>query len=204
MDIATLLHSLTVAGLQLRLGDAFNTLQVVGEVSKLTLEQQRALRDHKLNLLEMLTPPPTCFIHGDIDADAEARERESIQLADISEAAINKYFQGLTLDMRFYNPQALAQVLLESEGKSEPCRFCGGNQTYLATIHNGESLRRDCANCGRFVEFAVWQDSAQVEKIFNRIAEKNGYNDKGEPPECSNTQAALTSPLYQAKEKRCG
>jgi hypothetical protein len=37
-----------------------------------------------------------------------------------------------------------------------PCRRCGGTEMLDVAIHDGQSVRRDCAQCGRFVEFAVW------------------------------------------------
>lgn len=35
------------------------------------------------------------------------------------------------------------------------CR-CGATERRTVPIHNGQSLRRDCGRCGRFVEFLVW------------------------------------------------
>ncbi len=36
------------------------------------------------------------------------------------------------------------------------CPRCGGQQFRDTTIHAGESVRRDCATCGRFIDFTVW------------------------------------------------
>lgn len=172
MDIANLLHSLTVAGLSLRLGEA-DSLQVVGATHKLTLDQQQALRQHKPTLLAMLRPPPPCFIQ---------KEREAIIFADTAEAlgplreAI-EYFSRLADDMRFHNAEALSKVVLEPEPSPAPCRRCGNRQTYLAVIHSGESLRRDCAKCGRFVDFVAWHNREESGKILARIAEQSRYNE---------------------------
>lgn len=36
------------------------------------------------------------------------------------------------------------------------CDRCGSTETTDATIHNGQSIRRDCRDCGRFRKFTVW------------------------------------------------
>jgi hypothetical protein len=69
MDVAYLLHSLATQGLTLSLGEAPETIAVVGPVASLSLEQQRALSEHKQTLLAMLTQPPTCYIPEDIKSE---------------------------------------------------------------------------------------------------------------------------------------
>jgi len=39
---------------------------------------------------------------------------------------------------------------------SEICPRCGSAETIDVAIHNGKSIRRDCAGCGLFVAFVVW------------------------------------------------
>ncbi|MGD9632736.1 MAG: phage/plasmid primase, P4 family [Pirellulales bacterium] len=36
------------------------------------------------------------------------------------------------------------------------CPKCGHGETRDVPIHGGESLRRDCARCGRFIDFVTW------------------------------------------------
>src|SRR5262245_8737497 len=36
------------------------------------------------------------------------------------------------------------------------CR-CGSTRWRDAPIHNGQSLRRDCGRCARFIDFPVWR-----------------------------------------------
>jgi hypothetical protein len=67
---------------------------------------------------------------------------------------------------------------LEQAPQETPCRRCGSYQTYLAKIHGGESLRRDCASCGRFREFAAWKEKAKAEQILTDLAEQARYNAK--------------------------
>lgn len=40
------------------------------------------------------------------------------------------------------------------------CRRCGSTQYVDVPIHNGQSVRRDCTRCGRFVCFPVWYGAA--------------------------------------------
>ena len=44
----------------------------------------------------------------------------------------------------------------EAATSRKPCK-CGSTEVVLVPIHNGQSIRQDCANCNRFVGFAVWQ-----------------------------------------------
>ncbi len=203
MDIATLLHSLTLSGLTLRRGDA-DALEVVGPVQSLSLEQQQALRENKPTLLAMLTPPPTCFILDEYTAEAE---REAIQFADTPEALAPlgnaiEFFECLADDMRAHNPEALSQVVLDAELQQQACKRCQSEQTYLAIIHAGESLRRDCASCGRFIDFPSWHNRKETGEILARTIEQSRYNTKADCSSAGNTQATLTKPLSQPKESR--
>ena len=38
----------------------------------------------------------------------------------------------------------------------QKCRRCGSTQYHDVPIHNGKSIRRDCARCGRFLDFPAW------------------------------------------------
>jgi hypothetical protein len=40
--------------------------------------------------------------------------------------------------------------------RSPPSCRCGASVWRDVQIHNGKSVRRDCAGCGRFIEFALW------------------------------------------------
>lgn len=39
---------------------------------------------------------------------------------------------------------------------TEPLCPCGSTSSCDVPIHDGQSVRRDCAGCGRFVDFPVW------------------------------------------------
>lgn len=205
MDIASLLHSLTVAGLRLRAG-AGGTLEVVGDVSKVTPTQREALSAHKSTLLAMLAPPPTCNLPKtdsvtDDDFAEELAERFAIQWLE-STGTQHQVSQALTEAIEFFEqvidsreppPKQAPQpepprfflelkaahdlrgfdlLTLEAEAQEAPCRRCGSRQTCLTKIHGGESLRRDCASCGRFRDFAAWKEKAKVERI---LADATGH-----------------------------
>ncbi len=41
------------------------------------------------------------------------------------------------------------------------CRNCGSTEFADIPIHNGRSVRRDCANCKRFIDFPVWYGESE-------------------------------------------
>ena len=52
-----------------------------------------------------------------------------------------------------------AELLARLAGSLEPpaCR-CGSGRYIDTPIHNGQSTRRDCARCRRFLEFPKWHE----------------------------------------------
>lgn len=168
MDVANLLHSLTTQGLTLKIGQAPDTIAVVGPVASLTLEQQRALAEHKQTLLSMLAPLPTCYIPEDTETDAPE------DLGSLNRCM--EYFEQLIDETGNHYPERQAQIILEPEPQQSPCRRCGNLTTYLAILHAGESLRRDCAKCGRFIDFPSWHNRAQSAQILSDTQSKSRYN----------------------------
>ena len=49
-----------------------------------------------------------------------------------------------------------SQPLPTTSVSSAGCRRCGSTGWRDVPIHNGRSTRRDCAGCGRFIDFPVW------------------------------------------------
>jgi hypothetical protein len=58
----------------------------------------------------------------------------------------------LLLTLRRHKAELLALLL----GEPLTCRRCGTAGILEVLIHGGRSVRRDCAQCGRFVEFPIW------------------------------------------------
>jgi hypothetical protein len=44
----------------------------------------------------------------------------------------------------------------KNSNPSKPVCRCGGTIWRDVPIHEGRSVRRDCAHCGRFIEFTIW------------------------------------------------
>jgi len=85
-----------------------------------------------------------------------------------------RFFENIAEEMSKHNPDGLGTIFPESEPMANSCFRCNGTKSYVAVIHDGESLRRDCAKCGRFVEFATWHDrDATNEAIKNLTTTPN-------------------------------
>jgi len=131
----------------------------------LTTELKARLREHKAELLVLLPSPAATPI--DL-ADADA----------VWQAALDR-LQG---DPFF--PPDLIEVLRSSEtrwgaegvvvaedtasrtARRRVCR-CGSTTSQDVPIHNGRSVRRDCACCGRFIEFPVWHGELNIPQEHN-------------------------------------
>jgi hypothetical protein len=49
-----------------------------------------------------------------------------------------------------------AQPMPTTKPTAKPVCRCGGMAWRDVPIHDGQSVRRDCDNCGRFIGFPVW------------------------------------------------
>jgi hypothetical protein len=52
-----------------------------------------------------------------------------------------------------------APAVATTEAGAVRCR-CGSTSWEDVPIHNGQSMRRDCVRCGRFIGFPVWYGTA--------------------------------------------
>lgn len=220
MNIADLLHSLTISGLTLSQSPA-GELKVLGPVHKLTQQQKQGLSDHKQTLLA-LASQPTCFIPPQEESDydkktksipwltPEARtEREAIQWADsrspeVAQALANAidFFEDIPRPPAFYlglkaqqQANGLDWAHLEPGQAESPCKRCGDRQTSLNIIHSGESLRRDCAYCGRFRDFPSWYDAKLTQEILSTNAQGIRYNETSQGGDAIAPAGSNASPL---------
>ena len=60
------------------------------------------------------------------------------------------------LPPRTPEPQQSATVVVPPEITGQQCPRCRGREFVDVSIHGGQSVRRDCARCNRFIEFPVW------------------------------------------------
>lgn len=56
--------------------------------------------------------------------------------------------------IREYKPEIVKR--LRNENRGSVCLHCGTSDFVTVPIHSGESTRLDCAGCGRFLRFGVW------------------------------------------------
>jgi hypothetical protein len=49
-------------------------------------------------------------------------------------------------------------IVLIDLAPSTPCLHCGSVRSYAVPIHDGQSVRRDCSGCGRYLDNPVWYD----------------------------------------------
>ncbi|MGB7733571.1 MAG: hypothetical protein WBL72_07710 [Thermoguttaceae bacterium] len=54
----------------------------------------------------------------------------------------------------------------DSPKVTKPVCRCGSTTWHDVPIHDGQSVRRDCGRCGRFLDFPIWRgkDTLQTEK----------------------------------------
>ncbi len=53
-------------------------------------------------------------------------------------------------------PAVKAQPMPTVKPTAKPICRCGSAVWRDVPIHNGQSVRRDCAGCGRFLDFPIW------------------------------------------------
>lgn len=77
-----------------------------------------------------------------------------------------EFIEGYHYDFR--QPSRLLPLLARLAGSSEvPCTSvcrCGCDTWHDVPIHDGQSVRRDCAKCGRFIEFPIWYGKVGLQK----------------------------------------
>jgi len=54
-------------------------------------------------------------------------------------------------------------VALAPPTPTKPICRCGSTAWRDVKIHNGQSIRRDCGHCGRFLEFPVWYEKGTLQ-----------------------------------------
>ena len=114
--------------------------------SKVTDDLKERLEQYKGELLAMLLREEQPFDPNDADdlwqATLDQLERDSDIPADVLEGlrAAEVHWEHAP------RPEAV-----------EPWQCRCGSQEYIdVPIHNGRSTRRDCAQCGKFIDFVKW------------------------------------------------
>lgn len=61
-------------------------------------------------------------------------------------------------------PKGNSQIPVQKLPKPKPICRCGSTTWRDTPIHDQQSIRRDCAECGRFLDFPVWYGKAMQNK----------------------------------------
>ena len=108
-------------------------------------------------------PPPIATI-------AESEDSDPLSMTPSQNRLYNEaceYFDNITEAMSEANPIGLESIIEFPYPMVHPCFRCGGTQSYVQIIHDGDSLRRDCSQCGRFIDFPTWHERELTHKIVN-------------------------------------
>ncbi|HUY88705.1 MAG TPA: hypothetical protein VMV10_08220 [Pirellulales bacterium] len=104
----------------------------------LTAEQIARLKAFKRELLALLRPA------------ADAKPAQSASASDSTKVSAGR---GLCENHDLAPPAATENP--PAERAAAVCR-CGATTWRDVPIHGGRSIRRDCARCGRFIDFPIW------------------------------------------------
>jgi TubC N-terminal docking domain len=66
-------------------------------------------------------------------------------------------------------PDAEPAPIIEPGTNSNAVCRCGSTKWRDVPIHDGQSIRRDCGRCGRFIDFAVWYGKNTGHKVQQSI-----------------------------------
>ncbi len=58
--------------------------------------------------------------------------------------------------VRAHKAELIEQIATKASAAARPVCRCGSTKWREAAIHDGQSTRRDCAGCGRFIDFSSW------------------------------------------------
>lgn len=67
------------------------------------------------------------------------------------------YLDVLLSDMKVAGSDA-DRLIIADPSIQTPCPKCRSTHSYLAVVHNGETLRRDCSGCGKYIDNPVWRN----------------------------------------------
>jgi hypothetical protein len=154
MTPANLLAECEARGIRLSPAGAAR-LAIDGPARALTPDLIASLKAAKLGLLALLLRPAALAAHED-DRRVDARP----DAAAVWQAALNWLSDDPLFPAHVLEGMRAAEVRWTDMRAGESCLApacrCGSTTWRDVPIHGGQSLRRDCAACRRFIKFAVW------------------------------------------------
>jgi hypothetical protein len=111
------------------------------------------LRIHKPDVLALLRDWPEWALEDTVAPDDWSQIR----------LAINQVRTRIAEFLAILRPLSEAEVVVEESTTpaqpTVPVCSCGATTWRDFVIHGGQSVRRDCGRCGRFLDFPVWNGS---------------------------------------------
>jgi hypothetical protein len=138
MTTTSLLADLKSRGVVLTQVDG--DIQIQSPKGELTDDDILVIRDHKPELIDLLTVPSRWGEYHDAIAHAFAKPSTREEIGPL----------WMT------DPDGWLVSIPWAKPTPGTCDRCGSDQHKDFPIHGGQSIRRDCAKCGRFISWPNW------------------------------------------------
>lgn len=79
------------------------------------------------------------------------------------------YLDVLLSDMKVAGSD-VDRLIIADPNIQAPCPKCRSTHSYLAVVHNGETLRRDCSGCGKYIDNPAWRDPVVVSEFIRGLS----------------------------------
>lgn len=79
------------------------------------------------------------------------------------------YLDVLLSDMKVAGSD-VGRLIVIDPNLQAACSGCRSTHSYLAVVHNGETLRRDCSGCGKYIDNPVWRDPVVASEFIQGLS----------------------------------
>ncbi len=159
MSVTELMIDLRECGIQLEArGDRLG----YSPKAAMTPELAERVKSHKPTLLAILTAD---------DVPAAVLWQAALDLLEGDPEFPPEMLMGCRrASVRWESERPAGDCVIEpAEGEIDPealqCEKCGSTDFRDTLIHEGRSTRRDCARCGRFIDFPRWYENGRTESL---------------------------------------
>ena len=147
MTAASLLADLTSRGVVLTEVDG--AVQVEASKGEITGADLQAIRQHKVEMVELLIARRVMYQQAIAHAFTNPSTREEI-------GPLWMTAPGGFGPCAPSSPGGLCSPPQPATRPPGVCDRCWSDQHKDVPIHSGRSIRRDCAKCGKFIDFVKW------------------------------------------------